>query len=202
MNPSRIFLLSPAHCGGKRAALLFREQADFDLARRLRDAAAPLGEVFAFISGLYFRGKLAYARSFARAPGDWSGILVITAGRGLVDPETPVTLDDLRKLAEVPVDLSDPRYRSPLEGDVTHLADALPVDAEVVLLGSVATGKYVELLAPLLGSRLRYPEAFVGMGDMQRGSIMLKAAAAGEELRYAPLDAVVRRKRAVGEGRS
>ena len=62
---SRVFLLSPASCHGERARLLLRDEACFDLALRLRGEGAPLGEVFSFLSGLYFRGKLAYARAFA-----------------------------------------------------------------------------------------------------------------------------------------
>ena len=50
-------------------------QARFELARRLaRGHGPPLGEVFAFLSGLYFRGKLAYARAFARPPGGVPGV--------------------------------------------------------------------------------------------------------------------------------
>ena len=65
----RIFLLSPADCGGTRADLLMRERAAFPLAVRLRSAGGvTLGEAFSFLSGLYFRGKLAYARRFARPP--------------------------------------------------------------------------------------------------------------------------------------
>src|SRR5438270_1706544 len=65
----RIFLLSPASCGGKRAALLFNERAEFTVARRIRsEEGAPLGEVFSFLSGLYFRGKLNYARAFENPP--------------------------------------------------------------------------------------------------------------------------------------
>jgi hypothetical protein len=60
----RIFFLSPAHSGGKRAAMLTRPGATFELARQVQIGAASLGDVFAFCSGLYFRGKLAYARRF------------------------------------------------------------------------------------------------------------------------------------------
>ena len=86
MTASRIFLLSPAFCGGERAKLLFNPSADFALAVRLRSGGVPIGELFAFLSGLYFRGKLAYARAFARAPRGAPGLLVITPTRGLVDP--------------------------------------------------------------------------------------------------------------------
>src|SRR5947208_1101769 len=41
----RVFLLSPANCGGERAQLLFSPRASFDLARRIRaPGGAPLGE--------------------------------------------------------------------------------------------------------------------------------------------------------------
>ncbi len=180
----RLFLLSPAHCGGKRAALLLRERAAFDLALRLREGAVPLGEVFAFVSGLYFRGKLAYASTFARPPHGLPGALVITSDRGLLPPGAPVTRADLLECAAVPVDLGDARYREPLERDVAALAHALPPDCDVVLLGSVATGKYFDLLVARLGERLRFPADFVGRGDMSRGALMLEAARRGTELPY------------------
>ena len=62
----------------------------------------------------------------------------------------------------------------------------------MVLLGSVASGKYVDVLLPILGDRLRYPTAFVGRGDMSRGGLMLRSAASGDELEYGPLTAGVR----------
>src|SRR5688500_14484678 len=101
MSAHRIFLLSPANTGGKRAALLFNERATFPLAQRIRSReGAPLGEVFSFLSGLYFRGKLAYATAFAHGAAD-TGSLVITSSRGLVPPDTPIRLADLREFAEV-----------------------------------------------------------------------------------------------------
>ena len=64
----RIFVLSPAYAGGARARMIMSERAQFDLARRLRSNEQPtLGEVFTFLSGLYFRGKIAYANAFADA---------------------------------------------------------------------------------------------------------------------------------------
>src|ERR1051325_10991404 len=57
-----LFLLSPARCDGRRALTLLSPRAEFPLAVQLRRReGAPLGEVFAFLSGLYFRGKLTYA---------------------------------------------------------------------------------------------------------------------------------------------
>ena len=65
----KVFLLSPANCAGNRARIVMSERASFDLAVRLRRReGAPIGEVFAFMSGLYFRGKLAYGRAFALPP--------------------------------------------------------------------------------------------------------------------------------------
>jgi hypothetical protein len=188
MPRPRIFLLSPAHCGGKRAALLTRPEAAFDLAARLRSPfGAPLGEVFAFLSGLYFRGKIAYARRFALPPSDDLSSLVITSSRGLLPPGLPITPQLLQEFAEVPIDLREPRYLLPLREDVARLADSTPHNCEFVLLGSVASAKYVEPLTEVLGSRLLFPPLFAGMGDMQRGSLLLRAAAEGAELEYQPV---------------
>lgn len=86
----RVFLLSPASCSGERARLVLRGDARFDLALRLRSRdGAALGEVFSFLSGLYFRGKLAYANAFARPPDDMDGVLVITPSRGAREDTYP-----------------------------------------------------------------------------------------------------------------
>src|SRR5687768_13679254 len=67
--PGRIFLLSPANCSGPRAKIVLSDRATFDLAVRLRsEQGVAIGEAFAFISGLYFKGKLTYALAFARPP--------------------------------------------------------------------------------------------------------------------------------------
>src|SRR5438067_5811547 len=115
-RPYRVFLLSPAHCGGIRAGYLLKDTAEFDLARRLRSpGGAPLGEVFAFLSGLYFRGKLAYARAFARPP---EGVLVITTTRGLVHPDARVTASELRDMSRGDIHAANESYRRPLEDSV------------------------------------------------------------------------------------
>src|SRR5712671_3621755 len=143
----RVFLLSPAYAGGQRARMIMSERAQFDLARRLRSDQPPtLGEVFAFLSGLYFRGKLAYANAFAPPRRKRSSVLVITPTRGLVPAATPIGLSDLQEFAGVNIDQSNPRYRAPLERDVTRLAKTLPAESEIVLLGSIATAKYVDVL--------------------------------------------------------
>ncbi|MCC6143789.1 MAG: hypothetical protein IT368_08275, partial [Candidatus Hydrogenedentes bacterium] len=38
-----VYLLSPANCAGKRAAMLMRQEAQFDLALRLRTCGATVG---------------------------------------------------------------------------------------------------------------------------------------------------------------
>ena len=112
---NRVFLLSPAYAGGERARMILSESANFDLARQLRSRErATLGEVFAFLSGLYFRGKLAYANTFARTANGICGVQVITPTRGLVDAATKISLRDLREFAGVDIHEDDLRYREPL----------------------------------------------------------------------------------------
>ena len=191
--PPRVFLLSPASCAGVRGRQLLRRDPQFELAQRLRSDGAPLGEVFSFVSALYFRGKLTYARRFAAPPPDCPGVLVITSNRGLVDPGHPITLGDVRGFSRVPIDADNARYAKPLGGAARALRERLPPDAEVVLLGSIATPKYVAVLLRVFGAALRFPGDFVGRGDMSRGGLLLRAARAGVELAYQPVDGAVRR---------
>jgi hypothetical protein len=187
---TRVFLLSPAHCGGERAQLVLREGARFELARRLRTReGVPLGEVFSFLSGLYFRGKLAYARSFARPVVGLDGIMVITPCQGLQSPDTRVGRPLLRRYGRIGIDPADARYRRPLLRDARTLADRLRDQPawEVVLLGSVASGKYVEPLTEVFGDRLVFPPDFVGRGDMSRGGLLLRCVTEDRELEYVPL---------------
>jgi len=191
---TRTFLLSPAYAGGRRAQMILSNSAQFDLARRLRNSdPVSLGEVFTFLSGLYFRGKLAYANAFAQPEGDQRRVLVITPTRGLVAAATPVGLRDLREFAEVDIDEDDPRYRCPLERDVRRLVRQLTPQCEVVLLGSVASGKYVSVLLDILQDRLRFPVEFVGRGDMSRGGLLLRCAVDRTELDYIPVHGAIRK---------
>src|SRR6266536_4232310 len=154
----RIFLLSPAYAGGERARMILREQAQFPLARRLRGkSGAPIADVFTFLSGLYFRGKIAYATAFAQPARGTPGVFIITPTRGLVDARTRIHLDDLREFATVNIHENDSRYRLPIERDAQFLAHKLPLESEVVLLGSIATGKYVDVLLASFRDRLRFP---------------------------------------------
>jgi hypothetical protein len=177
--------------------MILREQARFPLARRLRGkSGAPIADVFTFLSGLYFRGKIAYAMAFARPARGIPGVLVITPTLGLIGARTRIGVDDLREFAEVDIHESDPRYRLPIERHARRFANKLPAQSEVVLLGSIATGKYVEVLLANFGDRLRFPAEFVGRGDMSRGGLMLRCAVDGQELSYLPVTgAIVRGKR-------
>jgi hypothetical protein len=183
----RVFLLSPANAGGKRAQLLLREAATFELAERLRNGGLALGEAFSFISGLYFRGKLAYATAFAAPPDGVPGALVITACGGLIPPERLVNREQLSLISSAPVEASEPRYRIPLERDARLVAAHLSDDCQVVLLGSIATPKYVEPLLGIFGEKLVFPAEFAGRGDMSRGGLMLRCVREGVELNYVPI---------------
>jgi hypothetical protein len=189
----QLFLLSPAYCAGRRAAMLLCEASEMPLARQLRADALTLGAAFAFLSGLYFRGKLSYATTFGRL-NDAAGeaTLIITPTRGLQRPDLVVSRKLLEEFASVDISVDNPTYRAALERDVAELGARLPPSARVVLLGSIATGKYVDVLAPALGGRLHYPFSFIGRGDMSRGALLLRSVTDGVELQYAAVEAGAR----------
>ena len=177
--------------------MILSDRAEFELARKLRaKEGAPIADVFTFLSGLYFRGKIAYATAFARPARGIAGAFVITPSRGLVDARTHIRLDDLREFAIVDIHSDDPRYRAPIERDARVLAKKLPPRSEIILLGSIATGKYVDVLLATFRDQLRFPIDFVGRGDMSRGGLMLRCAVDRQELPYiAVAGAVVTGKR-------
>jgi hypothetical protein len=182
--------------------MVLSDRAQFDLAMRLRNGrGVAIGEVFAFVSGLYFKGKLAYALEFARPPagqgyGDagltGSGALVITPTAGLRGVETAITIDAIRGFAGVDIAANDPRYRKPLVSSARALAEEIGPECDVVLLGSIASAKYVEILTEIFGDRLLFPIDFVGRGDMSRGGLLLRCVRSGEELPYVPVTGAVR----------
>lgn len=192
MTP-RVFLLSPASCAGRRCGLLLAPRSRFELAGRMRREGAPLGEVMSFLSALYFRGKLRYAERFAAPPDGVPGVLVITPNRGLLTADTILRLRDLRAFSKVPIDAGERRYAGPLRDDARRLRARLPSVAEVVLLGSIATPKYAEVLQAALDCPLLFPVDFVGRGDMSRGGLLLRAVRSGRELDYRAIDTVPRR---------
>jgi hypothetical protein len=193
MPSPRIFLLSPANCGGRRAKQAMSPNATFALAAALRSAdGAPLGEFFSFISGLYFRGKLTYAVRFAQ-PADpanpivGGGVHIITPNAGLRSPDTLVTHAAIRAFARGDIDADNKTYRGPLEAGARTLLAEIGTDCDVVLLGSVASPKYVSVLTAIFGERLLFPIDFVGRGDMSRGGLLLRHAHEGAELAYVPV---------------
>src|SRR2546426_12285727 len=161
-----------------RSQMLLRSQTS-PLTARLANGGAPLGEVFTFMSSLYFRGKLAYASRFGRA-------LVIAPGRGLLPADVLIRVEDLQQMATVPVDESEPAFRGPLVRDATALHRGIGPDDRVVLLGSVATDKYVGPLLDVFGERLLFPATFAGRGDMSRGRLLLRCAQTGPPLGNVP----------------
>src|SRR4029077_5938536 len=189
---SRVFLLSPANCNGRRAKQALSPKASFALAAALRSPdRASLGEFLSFISCLYFRGQLPHARRVAGPPepghavvGD--GVHVITPNAGLRAADTRVTPEAVRAFAGGDVNASNARYRRPLEASARALLAEIGPDCDVVLLGSIASPKYVDVLTGIFGERLRFPAAFVGRGDMSRGGLLLRHANDGGELEYLP----------------
>ncbi len=188
----RVFILSPARLGGIRSSVLLREEAEFDLATRLRKGQANIGEAYSFISGLYFRAKLEYARTFAAPPAGVPPVLIIVPGLGLLPPETRLDRDQLRCVGEVIVHQDQEEFRSPLMRDAAMLAKG---DAtRFIFLGSIATRKYTDPLRSVLGETIVVPNQFAGLGNMSRGSLLLKHATAKDELPYIPLGPELHRK--------
>ncbi|HZR27111.1 MAG TPA: hypothetical protein VFA59_26185 [Vicinamibacterales bacterium] len=189
----RVFLLSPANCSGTRAKQILSDKAQFALARELRSRrGAMLGDVFAFVSGLYFRGKLTYAMRYAAPPERDNaivgcGVHVITPNAGLRSPDTYVTHKAVRAFADGDVHQDNAGYRRPLEKSARALLREIGEDCDVVLLGSVASPKYIDVLTRIFGERLLFPIDFVGRGDMSRGGLLLRKARDGEELPYVPV---------------
>jgi hypothetical protein len=187
VSSNRIFLLSPAKAGGRRYSYLLREQADFELAKRLQQGAATIGEIYSFISGLYFRGKMAYAEAFRAAPCGLPPAVIIVPGAGLIPPEKLTDVGQLQAIAEVAVAESNPNFRDALLEAAKMLDQQTDGACSYVLLGSVASGKYTGPLLEVFGERLLFPVDFVGRGDMSRGGLMLRSAHSGTELSYVPV---------------
>ena len=173
--------------------MLLRTDATFELAERLRGGSVPIGEVYSFISGLYFRGKVAYAAAFANAPRALPPATIIVPGQGLVPLETPVTSDQLTAIGSVSIETDSQAFRTALMRDALNMEQVAGPDCSFVLLGSIASDKYTEPLLEVFGERLVFPADFVGRGDMSRGGLMLRAAGSGVELTYVPVLGAVRR---------
>jgi hypothetical protein len=173
--------------------MLFSPNSQFELAQRLRNSNVPLGEVFSFISGLYFRGKLAYAECFKNPPPGVPGVHIITATSGLLLPQEPMTLARLKSISASNVDAENPGYRKPLDRDAFRLRELVGAETQVVLLGSIATEKYALPLLEVFGKRLLFPRDFVGRGDTSRGGLLLRCCSTGSVLEYVPVLGATRR---------
>lgn len=189
----RVFILSPARIGGRRSEILFREEASFDAAVRFRQGLATVGEIYGFISGLYFRGKIAYSQAFGHSPDGVATALVIVPGLGLVPLDAAFNRDHLASSAGVEINENNETYKAPLLRDALSLNAQAGPDCRYVLLGSIATGKYTQPLLSVFGERLLFPADFVGRGDMSRGGLMLRSALSGDELTYVTIQGAVRR---------
>ena len=172
--------------------MLLRERANFELALRLREGTATIRDLYSFISGLYFRGKMAYAEAFRADVLGIPPILVIVPGAGLVPPETIIDAGQLRAIADVPVAEDNPVYREPLQQAAALLDQYAGPTCSYVLLGSIASGKYIGPLLEIFKDRLLFPADFVGRGDMSRGGLMLRCARSGIELPYVPVQGALR----------
>src|SRR5262249_62023500 len=75
--------------------------------------------------------------------------------------------------------------------DAQLLREHMGARCEVVLLGSIATPKYIEPLS-IFGERLVFPAEFVGRGDMSRGGLLLRCVREQTELSYVPVAGAVR----------
>jgi hypothetical protein len=194
-----VFLLSPAHAGGVKAKLLVSEKSRFETALRFRSREGlSIAEAYSFMSALYFRGKVAYSLRFG------SDYYVIVPGFGLVPLDWKMTPARFDRLKEVEVDPRCAEYTRSLQKTASRVAASIPADCRVVLLGSIATDKYVNVLAPIFKRHLHYPKLFSGRGDMSRGALMLQASRTGQELEYAPvlskLSCTVRQPKLLGSG--
>lgn len=189
MSGHLVFLLSPANTDGRRGQRLLEGKGTHDVAQGLHDpSGARLGDVFTFMSQLYFRGKWRYAEQFADPPYDVAGVQVIVPGHGLLDVNTRITIGDLRAIASVAIDTNEPRYTKPLVRDASCLSDVLAGDDRVVFLGSVATDRYLYMLGEGLGERLYVPAEFRGLGSLSRGSLLLRSVETETELNYVRVD--------------
>jgi hypothetical protein len=181
-----IFLLSPARLDGERGRALLDGKGASALMGELRSAhGCSVEAVFCFVSSLYFRGKAAYARAFGVRTAPLPSAYVMTAGGGLLSLDEPVTVARLEGWSRVAVSPDNPHFVAPLLRHATGLLDACDQATRFVLLGSVASRKYVGPLLDVFGERLLYPSELAGRGDMARGKLLLAAAREQRELGYA-----------------
>ena len=188
-NPTpRIFLLSPASTDGLRAQQLTSPRAGFGAAERYRSPeGVTIEEAFTFMSSLYFRGKIGYARHFAAPPPElalgsrttasWSSL----PASGWCRRACRITPEEMKKLRRTPVDLKSRAYCAPMKKHVEQLRDLAPDG----LGGAPGQRRDRQVRGPAAAGprdRLLFPRDFAGAGDMKRGGMMLRAVREDREL--------------------
>ncbi|MEP6692288.1 MAG: hypothetical protein ABJD07_14095 [Gemmatimonadaceae bacterium] len=183
---ARIFILSPATAHGKKGRVLLEHPPRTPVAKELREHGMPIGSVFRYLSGLYFNGKLAYARAFAQPPASMrEGVYILTTTDGLVPAETRISTADLERFAGA--ELGNPAGRAALDASARELARAMGNACDIVFLGSVAGDKYTGLLEPVFRDRLIFPRELLNRGQLARGALLLTCVIEERELDYAPV---------------
>lgn len=196
MTRPRIFLLSPATAHGARAKTLLAPEPRSPVATQLASAdGMPLGQIFTYLSGLYFNGKLTYARHYSTPPPSLgrTGIYIITMTDGILTPEHRIGLDDLQRYAAAEKQTEDGRRA--LETSARALAETIGPRCDVVFMGSVASDKYTAIIEPVFGRRLLFPPELVGRGQLGRGALLFRCVRENRELDYVPLADLVDRGR-------
>lgn len=195
MARPRIFLLSPATAHGARARGLIAPEPRSPTARQLASAGMRLGDVFTYLSGLYFNGKLTYARRYATPPASLGGegIYIITMTDGILTPDHRVCVDDLRRYAAAERQTDEGRHA--FEVSARALAMTIGPRCDVVFMGSVASGKYTDIIEPAFGERLLFPLELVGRGQLSRGALLFRCVKEDRELEYALMSELVDRGR-------
>ena len=138
------------------------ERATFDLAVRLRDARGTARGSVQLSERSIFQGQARLLAAFGvhrilSRLFSGAGVFVITPNAGLRTPDTPVTLGGISRFAGVDVSADNPSYRKPLDRSARSLAADIGPDCGVVLLGSIASAKYVDVLLSIFGDRLLFP---------------------------------------------
>ena len=207
MEPAvnRVFLLSPANCGGARAKQVLSPDAHFALAEELRSpCGAMLGDVFTFVSGLYFRGKLTYALHFAAPPSPRirSSAAASSSSRRARVFAAPTRWSLMRRCRRLPGATCTPTMPATVGRSSAAPACSSARSGPAARSCSLAASrrrKYVDVLLEIFGDRLRFPVEFVGRGDMSRGGLLLRKVREGTELEYVPVAGAVLRGNAAAE---
>ena len=132
---------------------------------------------------------MTYAERFGRPPPGLSGGLVISPVEGLRFLHEPVTLERLRGWADVPIDAANPRFTRPLvrarRRSRAGPRRAAPASCCWAAWPPTNTSSPCPRSSATTCCSRRTSSA---AGDMSRGALLLRAARAGQELAYAPVE--------------